>query len=87
MTIRYDLDHILSYTGALAPAEMIGEVPEGLRVNFYSTSGDFAGPRLKGRVLPRPMLAAGLETLLVGGMAAALAFGVGRVLGRAYGFV
>jgi Protein of unknown function (DUF3237) len=51
-SIRYELDHILSYTGALAPPETIGEVPEGLRVNFYSTGGEITGPRLKGRVLP-----------------------------------
>jgi VIT1/CCC1 family predicted Fe2+/Mn2+ transporter len=60
----------------------------GFRTSIGVTAAAFLGVgMLKGRVLHRPMLAAGLETLLVGGMAAALAFGVGRVLGRAYGFV
>jgi VIT1/CCC1 family predicted Fe2+/Mn2+ transporter len=36
----------------------------------------------KGRVLGRPPLRAGLETLVIGGLAAALAFVVGRLVGR-----
>lgn len=33
-----------------APPEVIGPVPEGIRVNFYVTGGTFEGPRLRGRV-------------------------------------
>ena len=49
-SIAFELDHIFSYTGALAPPEIIGESPEGLRVNFYSTGGEITGPRLRGVV-------------------------------------
>ena len=32
----YKLEHIFSYTGLLVnPPEVIGPVPEGIRVNFY----------------------------------------------------
>lgn len=51
-TIAFELDHIFSYTGALASPEIIGELPEGLRVNFYSTGGEITGPRLRGVVRP-----------------------------------
>lgn len=47
----YKLEHILSYTGTLAsPPETIGPLPEGLRVNFYSTGGEISGPRIRGKV-------------------------------------
>jgi hypothetical protein len=51
--IDHKLEHILSYTGELAvPPELIGPVPEGIRVNFYSTGGEVAGPRIRGTVRP-----------------------------------
>src|SRR5215510_15381936 len=51
--IDYKLEHILSYTGELAmPPELIGPIPEGIRVNFYSTGGDITGPRIRGKVRP-----------------------------------
>lgn len=49
-SIGFELDHIFSYTGSLSPPEIIGEVPEGLRVNFYSTGGEIIGPRIRGVV-------------------------------------
>jgi hypothetical protein len=49
-SVKFALDHIASYTGTLAPPEIIGELPEGLRVNFYSTGGEITGPRLRGVV-------------------------------------
>jgi hypothetical protein len=46
----YSLEHILTYTGTLAsPPEAIGPLPEGVRVNFYSTGGEFEGPGWNGR--------------------------------------
>ncbi|WP_162932184.1 DUF3237 domain-containing protein [Solimonas sp. K1W22B-7] len=33
-----------------APPEVIGPVPEGIRVNFFVTGGSFEGPRLRGRL-------------------------------------
>jgi hypothetical protein len=49
-SVPFALDHIFSYTGSLAEPEVIGEVPEGLRVNFYSTGGEITGPRVRGVV-------------------------------------
>jgi Protein of unknown function (DUF3237) len=51
--VDYKLEHILSYTGKLAtPPEAIGPVPEGVRVNFYTTGGEITGPKVNGRVRP-----------------------------------
>ena len=51
--IDYRLDHICSYTATLAtPPEVIGPVPEGLRANFYVTSGEVSGPRIRGKLRP-----------------------------------
>jgi hypothetical protein len=51
--IDYKLEHIFSYRGALAnPPEMIGSVPEGIRVNFYSSGGEITGPGLRGKIPP-----------------------------------
>ena len=47
------MEHICAMRGSLRnPPEIIGETPEGLRVNFYVTGGEVNGPRLKGEVLP-----------------------------------
>ena len=48
----YRLEHIFSYVGALKAPEVIGPLAEGIRVNFYSTGGSVAGPKLNGQVLP-----------------------------------
>ena len=51
--IDYKVDHILSYNGSLAsPPEIIGPVPEGIRVNFYTTGGEITGARIRGRLRP-----------------------------------
>src|SRR5262249_49730890 len=50
---EYKLEHMFSYTGLLAsPPEVIGPVPEGIRVNFYSAGGEITGPRVRGRLRP-----------------------------------
>ena len=49
---EYRLEHILSYTGQLAEPEVIGEVAEGIRVNFYFTGGTVSGPRVNGKLRP-----------------------------------
>lgn len=46
------LEHICSYWAVLAPPEVIGPIPEGLRVNFYVTSGEVSGPKMQGRIRP-----------------------------------
>lgn len=49
----YKLEHIFSYTATLKAApEVIGPLPEGIRLNFYVTGGTVSGPKVNGRVLP-----------------------------------
>jgi hypothetical protein len=50
--LDYSLEHIFSFKGKLATPEMIGPVPEGIRVNFYTTGGEISGPKLRGKLLP-----------------------------------
>ncbi len=51
---RYEpkLEYVLSYNASLAPPEIIGPIPEGIRVNFYVTDGLFKGPNIQGKVRP-----------------------------------
>lgn len=47
----YRLEHITSYSATLeSPPEVIGPLPEGIRVNFYVTGGSADGPRLQGKL-------------------------------------
>jgi hypothetical protein len=48
----YKLDYLFSYSGTLAQPEAIGPVAEGVRVIFYSTGGEIAGPSMRGKVRP-----------------------------------
>ena len=49
----YNLDHIFSYEAGLHPDfEVIGPIPEGLRVNIYITGGKVNGPKLNGHLRP-----------------------------------
>lgn len=49
----FETEHLCSYSVKLkAPPEIIGPVPEGIRINFYIEGGLVSGPRLQGRVLP-----------------------------------
>jgi len=51
--LEYKLEHIFSYTATLKnPPEVIGAVPEGIRVNFSVTGGEITGPNLRGKVRP-----------------------------------
>ena len=51
--IERQLTHLFSYRlNWHMPLEIIGPVPEGLRVNFYISGGEISGPRLQGRILP-----------------------------------
>jgi hypothetical protein len=49
---EYKMDHIMSYNATLAAPEVVGEVPEGLRVNFYVTGGTITGPKVFGKLRP-----------------------------------
>jgi hypothetical protein len=50
--LEYNLEHICSYTAQLQPPEVIGPVSEGIRANFYITSGEVTGPHLRGIIRP-----------------------------------
>ena len=51
--IDYRLEHIFSYSATLAPSlEVIGPLPEGLRVNAYVSGGVVSGPKLRGKLRP-----------------------------------
>lgn len=49
---RYEMPHLFSYSATLAPPEVIGPVPEGLRVNFYISGGELRGPLACGKLRP-----------------------------------
>ena len=46
------LDLLFSYSATLQAPEVIGPVPEGIRVNFYVTGGQLSGPRVTGHLRP-----------------------------------
>lgn len=57
----YRMEHLFSYGATLrAPPEVIGPVPEGLRVNFHITGGTVHGERLNGILRP-----VGLDSFLL----------------------
>lgn len=48
--LAYQLEHIFSYHVTVTLPELVGPVPEGLRLNFYITGGEITGPKLTGKV-------------------------------------
>jgi hypothetical protein len=46
------IEHLFSYRATLQTPEIIGPVPEGIRVNFHVTGGTIDGPRVRGQILP-----------------------------------
>jgi len=50
--LPYQMDYLFSYSATLHPPEVIGPVPEGIRVNFYVAGGEVTGPKLVGKVRP-----------------------------------
>jgi len=49
--IDYRLEHLFSYN-AFLQTEVIGPVAEGVRINFYVTSGEISGPKLRRKLRP-----------------------------------
>ena len=49
---EYNLEHLLSFTVKIAEPEVIGPVPEGLRVNGSIAGGEITGPRISGKLRP-----------------------------------
>lgn len=50
--IKHEIEHLFSYSATLAPLEIVGPVPEGIRLNAYVTGGEVTGERVRGKVLP-----------------------------------
>jgi Protein of unknown function (DUF3237) len=51
--LRWDWDTTFLWAGTVAiRKEVIGAMPDGLRINWHVTEGRFVGPRLEGVVLP-----------------------------------
>src|SRR3990172_4800520 len=50
--IDYALEYLFSFEATLAPPEVIGVVPEGIRSNWYFTGGEVDGPKLRGKLRP-----------------------------------
>jgi hypothetical protein len=49
----YNPTYLFSYRATVRlPPEVIGTVPEGIRVNFYVTGGEMSGPRVAGTIHP-----------------------------------
>jgi hypothetical protein len=50
---RWDWNSTFLWTGAVGiRKEVVGALPDGLRINWHVTEGRFVGPRLEGVVLP-----------------------------------
>jgi len=49
-SIEY-LSHFTIHLGG-SPPEIIGETPEGIKVNWYISSGEMTGPKLNGKIRP-----------------------------------
>lgn len=50
--IDYALEYVFSYNAKLHPPEVIGPVPEGLRINRHISGGEVHGPNLRGKLRP-----------------------------------
>lgn len=48
----FETEFLCDIEAELSLPEMIGSVPEGVRINFYITGGTFEGPDLRGKVRP-----------------------------------
>jgi hypothetical protein len=51
-THPFTTEHLATFTVFVREPEIIGETPEGLKVNWWVKSGSFDGPRLRGRIRP-----------------------------------
>lgn len=48
--LDYSLEHLFSYYITVSAPELLGPLPEGVRLNFYITGGKMTGPRVVGKV-------------------------------------
>jgi len=50
--LPFTTEHLATFSVFVREPEIIGETPEGLKVNWWVKSGSFDGPRLRGIVRP-----------------------------------
>jgi hypothetical protein len=50
--LKYETEHLFSYTATVAPPEVIGPGPDGIPLNFSVTGGTVTGPRVNGKLRP-----------------------------------
>lgn len=50
--IENKLEHLFFYNATMTVPEVIGPVPEGIRLIFYVTGGEVRGPRVNGKLRP-----------------------------------
>jgi hypothetical protein len=50
--LPFSIEYLSRFTIHLGdgPPEIIGETPDGIKVNWYISSGEFAGPKLNGKI-------------------------------------
>jgi hypothetical protein len=46
--LPFKSDYVGTYIASLTPPEIIGPLPEGIRINFYVTGGEMFGEKLRG---------------------------------------
>jgi hypothetical protein len=51
--VAADLQFLAGLTVHVDKPQLIGETPEGVRIDFFALAGTVVGPKLNGRVLPR----------------------------------
>ena len=49
---EFETEFLCDIEADLSEPELIGQVPEGTRTNFYIEGGTFEGPNIRGKVLP-----------------------------------
>ncbi|RJP25089.1 MAG: DUF3237 domain-containing protein [Candidatus Abyssobacteria bacterium SURF_5] len=49
---QFDTEYLFDIEAELSLPELIGQVPEGLRIHFYIQGGKFEGPKLRGTLKP-----------------------------------
>lgn len=50
--LAYRLEHVFTYSVAIQPPEVLGPVPDDIRINFYVAEGKVWGPKCQGKLRP-----------------------------------
>lgn len=50
--LEYRLEHAFTYVVTVQPPEVLGPVPDDIRINFYAADGKVWGPKCQGKLRP-----------------------------------